>query len=1783
MQVLGGNTTEERSSHISAEHQSDEISSANSSFEYQEPLSGGTIDFKVDVHRKNSSESASSTSSTSSSSDAMNPYLKTSSKRAATPTNENMIMMNRPVTRPAPNTSNSGPTVGGGATNMITTDKDAKPVTTTTTNTTGAIRKRSYANKDAGATTTVVTPTRMGGDVEASASPHPRLKRGRAFKKTKSLDQSSSVSFRLAQTGDVPQQRNPLLIRTGSKEERSARRHTNRIQNRLQRQVSLDNSRDEMQQMFFDVLDEEGGTKLQRHRSTDSGGSTTQDDITNNSNISLGILHPNQFPHNLRSHNQLLPYSYLFLSNFDPSYTTKSELAIENIPGGKLFLMQPATSMHRDSNSTMSAIQLPIAGPTTGQTSTSRVRRIGKKSGTSSAYSQQHSGGAGAVVMAPSVRRIKSAALETTANPGANTSQTSSYLITATQPNSVEAIAGSSSNSRSHLLNRNLSRNPGQLKLFPKPSTSNSSVIEPPVYPIAELEVDDLVSSRAINHALLNINLSSDTESGEDDNPEEVDDILEEPHASEVNVKWVGVTAAANPDVNDNRNNNDEQQDNDGAEEGACGGYRDVEMIAEESLFKENAKVIDEDESEVSKEEEELDDVDAAKECSNTCHVVASTDSDTENNNKGSQSPLLDVNRPNRIVITEQRSHSAFVPAKATEIKGQAKPGIKGEDSGCPSSDWEQVSAGSKDMLLLASSTTSAKLTAYEDSSRVITHDTPDLERRANKRSKKKANEDHDEDDDLDDYVYHPIRNLFSQSSRNRPESTTRRKSNDEFQYRQRMPPSGSQIVVRGPSQLHQSQTRMMQPVLTFFKSSRDNQPSTSSAYREYSEPNVSFGSYAVVEAASGSGLSSRGLTTRSSGRFSRQRRQPSTEVVATSKDNFDPSLVSGSGAGLESSDCGSGTLGGSIDNSLTLRDLVEMGYDKLFTDPVTGNRTLHDRPLLITEPIGEQQQRLDPNDPSLSLFSNFFAEAMMQKPKKKYYRFPISCCGLSKDIEVAMDRLQLMALFDRDSGWFQVLLAIFLAGCVAILGALILQMGFYQDILAFIFCFVIAGCQYSLLKSVQPDAASPIHGFNKTVAYSRPIYFCVCSGLLLGAHQLSGVSRSDVTLFGINFICHEFFQVVCYILSLMLLFFPILFSLGLFPQINTFLIYLVEQLDMHIFGGNAVCSLMAAIIAILKSILACFILYGLAYGGLIEPLGTQHISFSIFCAVLIPITYHMSRCASDFTNIWFLIKSGLVLHADDEVDGGSAVQPGMPAATKPPANESSCSGSQENILDNKSDSKRNGDSALEISLNIPEEPGKSSISLQPMPHSHTGTHSQVSVVIGDPLRTTTSTTSALNNDNEDDDELNSNLNAGNSNRKSSSEWRVNGEDPLPKKLQKTVNARLRHDLMVCSAMAVVVLSLHCSTIFTVLQPEVNPALHTLAAILGFLLHYIVPQMRKHWPWLCVAKPILRQAEHGEFEPENASRVMWFESTYVYLCFLERNVLYPIVFLSALTADSSVIVAKFGYGLGTAIVVLCGLKGLRNAYSDTGSQYLILLFTVLLFRLDFAEASETFLVDYFLISIIYRKVSEFLLKLQFIVTYIAPWQITWGSAFHAFGQPFSVPHSAMLFVQAGISAALSTPLNPFLGSAIFLTSYVRPIKFWERDYNTRRIDHSNTRLSSQLERDLGADDNNLNSIFYEHLTRSLQHSLCGDLIMGRWGQVSQGDCFVLASDYLNCLVHVIELGNGLCTFQMRGLEFRGTYCQQREVEAISEGIEENGGREQNVSRGLINSNHNYNT
>ena len=245
------------------------------------------------------------------------------------------------------------------------------------------------------------------------------------------------------------------------------------------------------------------------------------------------------------------------------------------------------------------------------------------------------------------------------------------------------------------------------------------------------------------------------------------------------------------------------------------------------------------------------------------------------------------------------------------------------------------------------------------------------------------------------------------------------------------------------------------------------------------------------------------------------------------------------------------------------------------------------------------------------------------------------------------------------------------------------------------------------------------------------------------------------------------------------------------------------------------------------------------------------------------------------------------------------------------------------------------------------------------------------------------------------------------------------------------------------------------------------------------------------------------------------------------------------------------------------LITILSTKLIRYSYCEPSKQYQLYLIAFLFNKFDIASTdTHCILIDLYIIAIILNKFYDFYDKLSFIYIYTAPWQLPWGSAFHAFTQPLSLPHSAFLFIQVVFASIIGSPIMPLMGSAFFLLSYMRPIKFWEKNYNTKRVDNSNTRLQSQFD-GASVDSENLNAIFYEHLTSVLQHTLSGDIELGRWGTVYSGDFYILASDYLNCLVHIIEVGNGFVTFQLRGLEFKGTYCQQRELEAISEDLLEN--------------------
>lgn len=239
--------------------------------------------------------------------------------------------------------------------------------------------------------------------------------------------------------------------------------------------------------------------------------------------------------------------------------------------------------------------------------------------------------------------------------------------------------------------------------------------------------------------------------------------------------------------------------------------------------------------------------------------------------------------------------------------------------------------------------------------------------------------------------------------------------------------------------------------------------------------------------------------------------------------------------------------------------------------------------------------------------------------------------------VRVWFDRLKLMAVFDRNRTFIENLLAIFLAISVACLGSFMLHKGYYQDLYMVLLCFVMASCQFSLLKSVQPDAASPTHGYNRLVTFSRPIYFCICgsSVLFLQFCMDNGYYDYGFRLYQYD-LTNQHLVVFLRDFNLVLIqCFPILFSIGLFPQFNTFLLYVLEQIDMHVFGGNASANLTAAVTSICKGWLGIGILYGFVYGALSESQSTQHILFSIFCGLIVATCYHLSRCASDPSVLW--------------------------------------------------------------------------------------------------------------------------------------------------------------------------------------------------------------------------------------------------------------------------------------------------------------------------------------------------------------------------------------------------------------------------------------------------------------------------------------------------------------------------------------------------------------------
>ncbi|GCB83979.1 hypothetical protein scyTo_0024834, partial [Scyliorhinus torazame] len=108
-----------------------------------------------------------------------------------------------------------------------------------------------------------------------------------------------------------------------------------------------------------------------------------------------------------------------------------------------------------------------------------------------------------------------------------------------------------------------------------------------------------------------------------------------------------------------------------------------------------------------------------------------------------------------------------------------------------------------------------------------------------------------------------------------------------------------------------------------------------------------------------------------------------------------------------------------------------------------------------------------------------------------------------------------------------------------------------------------------------------------------------------------------------------------------------------------------------------------------------------------------------------------------------------------------------------------------------------------------------------------------------------------------------------------------------------------------------------------------------------------------------------------------AAQLMWFEKVYAWLQCMEKYFIYPIVILSALTTDASATSSRHQLGkyCDPLFMTVAGLKLLRSSFCCPCHQYVTLSFTILFFRFDYSHFSETFLLDYYFMSIICSKAS----------------------------------------------------------------------------------------------------------------------------------------------------------------------------------------------------------------
>lgn len=321
------------------------------------------------------------------------------------------------------------------------------------------------------------------------------------------------------------------------------------------------------------------------------------------------------------------------------------------------------------------------------------------------------------------------------------------------------------------------------------------------------------------------------------------------------------------------------------------------------------------------------------------------------------------------------------------------------------------------------------------------------------------------------------------------------------------------------------------------------------------------------------------------------------------------------------------------------------------------------------------------------------------------------------------------------------------------------------------------------------------------------------------------------------------------------------------------------------------------------------------------------------------------------------------------------------------------------------------------------------------------------------------------------------------------------------------------------------------------------------------ILCEIMLELRRRYPLGIIGMAILRDdSVVTDFMPRGRrSTITKPQIVSAWLNAILRDAVWPLwLMVAGIEAHSALL--KHGAAPSLVLTLLAMHSLLQRVWSMPHNLVPVLALVaaqlVLSFDLRRLEP-EAPLLNTWIAAVVVERLCEFHLKLHFVAVYVLR---SWiapdiGPKF------FAIPHSMLFTVELIASCVLSVPLMPLAGMGVFVLSYARPIKYWEVAYKTK-FRGAPTQRMDRL--GIDTDSENSNSVFYEHLLTGLRATVVGHVQAGRFGRVAPGDVFLLINESLTIIVHFVELGNGHVSFQVRGLEFGGTYCQRQELLGISE-------------------------